>query len=193
MNQEILSNCFDVHWLKNNHQMIHYFGLGFIQLKIDDSHRMHFYTPELPPITSEEDVHNHRYDFESLILKGEFEQDIFEVTWPQFGEFGTTHLLEQESCKEGCSADENDAFPVKVKLLATNHYMAGSRYLINHETFHRVRATNCITLIERSEYKKELAEVVRPINAGKICPFSKKIEVEKLWDIVGKMVIEDVN
>ncbi len=75
--------------------MIHYFGLGFIQLKINFETRMHFYSPELPQITSNEDVHNHRYDFESCVLKGELEQELFHVI------NGDTHLREQESCQAG--------------------------------------------------------------------------------------------
>lgn len=38
-------------WLKANHRTIHYFGLGFIQLKLDESRRMHFYVPSLKPTT----------------------------------------------------------------------------------------------------------------------------------------------
>ena len=49
----------------------HYFGLGFIQCKINQYERIHVYHPDLMPIVNiEEEVHNHRYDFESKILMG---------------------------------------------------------------------------------------------------------------------------
>jgi hypothetical protein len=46
--------------LKEKCKMIHYFGLGFIQIKIDDTYRLHFYTNKLPKILHEEEVHNYR-------------------------------------------------------------------------------------------------------------------------------------
>ena len=54
--------------LKTNPQ---YFGLGFIQCKINQHERVHIYHPDLMPIVNiEEEIHNHRYDFESTILMG---------------------------------------------------------------------------------------------------------------------------
>ncbi len=175
-------NYLDVKWLKANHQMIHYFGLGFIQLKIDQKHRMHFYTGELPAIVSEEDIHNHRYDFTSRVLMGVLEQEFFAIT------DGDTHVLEKESCKEGVCAD-TDGKTCGVTLLTTQiTHGPRSSYTVDHRTFHRVRGTNCITLLERGEYKKELAEVVRPVGGPKVCPFSLKVPESELWDIVEDML-----
>lgn len=159
----------DINWLKANHQMIHYFGLGFIQLKIDNTYRMHFYTESLPAIVSQEDVHNHRYSFFSEIVKGKLLQELYQIT------DGDTHIKEQETCKAGIGAD---GMGVKCGLKETSRhrYFAGSRYWLNHDTFHRVWSANAITLLTRGEIEKELAEVVRPVNAPKICPFSKKVE-----------------
>ena len=171
----------DVKWLKSNHTKVHYFGLGFIQLVLDESTRMHFYTQELPPITSEEEVHNHRYDFTSTIMYGYLEQDIYSIIK------GDTHLKEMETCKEGSKAT-GDPVPCSVALSSTHAYYEGCQYFISHETFHRVRADNCITLLRRSEYKKDLAEVVRPVGAAKICPFGQKIGEERLWEIIGDML-----
>lgn len=35
----------NIDWLKANSTMIHYFGLGFIQVKLGDLDRVHFYLP----------------------------------------------------------------------------------------------------------------------------------------------------
>lgn len=176
----------DVAWLKAHHEMVHYFGLGFIQLKIDQTYRMHFYTPELPPIVPEEDIHNHRYDFSSTIIKGEFHQELFHVL-PELYSSSATHLREQETCKEGSKADAPPA-PCSIALASRHTYAAGSKYFISHQTFHRVRATDCITLLERGPYMKELAEVIRAVDAGKVCPFSQKVEEDRLWEIIQKML-----
>lgn len=174
---------FNIDWLKKNHQMIHYFGLGFVQLKIDEQFRIHFYTPELPPITPDEDIHNHRYDFESYILKGKFQQELFHVA------VGNTHVCEEESCKEGIHS-KSEGKTCGIALAGRHQYQAGSSYWLSHATFHRVKADNCVTLLKRSDYKKELAEVIRPVEGSKVCPFSQKIEDEKLWTIVDKMIGE---
>lgn len=85
---------FDLDYLKSHCTLIHYFGLGFVQLKLRDGRRMHFYTESLPAIVGDDDVHNHRYDFTSQVLSGYLVQHIYRVV-P-----GDTHTLEQESCKK---------------------------------------------------------------------------------------------
>lgn len=175
----------NIDWLKQNHQMIHYFGLGFIQLKIDLTHRLHFYTPELPPITPWEDVHNHRYDFWSSILKGALSQALFQVV------DGDSHVREQESCQEGVMAD-TPGVPCGIVLASKHHYQPGSEYWVEHQTFHQVvpqvSKAGCITYVTRSEYRKPLAEVIRPKGATKVCPFSQKVEESRLWEIVESML-----
>lgn len=173
----------DYDWLRANHKMVHYFGLGFIQLKIDDSRRMHFYTSELPPITPEEDVHNHRYNFVSHILKGRFYQELFKTV------DGSTHTLEKESCQAGVDVPHEGTSCGLVQM-SRHHYTAGDSYWLHHDTFHRVSAENCITFVERSEYQKELAEVIRAIDSPKICPFSQKVPEENLWEIIERMLKE---
>jgi len=171
----------DINWLQQNHQMLHYFGLGFIQLKINDQYRMHFYTKELPPIVSDEDIHNHRYDFTSRILKGEFSQELYKIV-P-----GNDYLKEEESCQEGIKS-ESKSEECNIELISRETYTAGSEYFISHKTFHRVKATNCITLLSRSDYKKELAEVVRRKDSPLICPFSQKLSDSKIWDIISSLL-----
>jgi len=59
---------------------------------------------------------------------------------------------------------------------------------VTHDEFHRVKATDCITLLSRSDYKKEFAQIITPINQESICPFSKQIPEEQLWNIIKKMI-----
>lgn len=172
----------DLNWLKNNHQMVHYFGLGFIQLKLNQEYRIHFYTEELPPIISDEDIHNHRYDFTSTILKGDLTQEIYECVFDK-----DTHILEEESCQPGVKCDAMEKF-CGVRLIGKQNFSLGSWYWMDHNTFHRVSTKECITLLKRSDYKKKLAQVIRPKDAVSVCPFSKKIEENKLWGIIERMI-----
>lgn len=171
----------DVNWLKTNCQMIHYFGLGFIQVKLTDRMRMHFYTKELPAIISKEEIHNHRYGFSSKILKGTLKQEAFSTC------YGNDYIWEQESCQEGVIC-ETPPIPCSIFCRETCVYKAGESYYIDHETFHRVESDYAITFITRGDYQKKFAEVIRPVGATKICPFSQKVDEIKLWEIVEKML-----
>lgn len=171
----------NIDFLKNNCQMIHYFGLGFIQLKLTKQYRLHFYNEILNPIIPEEEIHNHRYDFTSKILKGIFNQELYKLI-P-----GTKYICEKESCQENCIIEEN-GYECDIELINNNTYHAGSQYFLNHTVFHRVKANNCITLLSRSDYKKDLAEVVRLKEGQKVCAFSKKINENDLWQIIDEMI-----
>src|SRR6185437_9028781 len=135
-----------VDWLRDNSELVHYFGLGFIQLKLNKEYRLHFYTPELPPIVPEEDVHNHRYDFTSMVLKGIFAQEVYEVLSNE-----NTHIMEEESCNPDVKC-ESAGIPCGVKLASRQTYYPGSKYWIDHDIFHRVvNEGECITLLRRTD------------------------------------------
>lgn len=168
--------------LKQKSTMIHYFGLGFIQIKLGQTYRLHIYTDILPAIIGKEDIHNHRYDFTSHILYGSLYQELYELI------DDTTHVIEEESCKEGYVASDSTKKLCGIKKISDQHFCKGSSYTIDHRTFHRVASSDAITLLTRSDYKKELAEVVRPLGAHKICPFSKKVAEDELWSIVDNVL-----
>jgi hypothetical protein len=129
----------------------------------------------------EEEIHNHRYDFKSYVLAGEFEQEMFMI------EPGETHVLEQESCKAGVMP-ETKSTNVTMRRISTQKFAAGSIYTVTHDLFHRVEADYAITLIERGPVIKEFADVVRFKEAEKVCPFSKQISEEELWEMVEDML-----
>lgn len=169
--------------LKKNCTLIHYFGLGFIQIKLGDMWRIHVYTDKLPAIVDEEDVHNHRYDFKSRILHGTFKQELFEVI------AGDTHTLEDESCKKD-GGSINPPRPCSLKKLFAQEMRQGSEYVIERDTYHRVSSKNAITLLERSVVEKEFAQVIREKDGLKICPFSKVVPEDELWGIVEDILAE---
>lgn len=178
-----LSNL-NVDWLKKNHQQIHFFGLGFIQVKLNSKERLHFYTTKYQPFVGDSSVHDHRYNFESTILKGYLKQVLYHFT-PGEGDYE----LRLESCKPDFKSDYlvrgqlNKLFEIKHK--------APQQYTIYHQALHRVYTeVDTITLIRRSDYKKELASVVQLAGEEKVCPFSRQVPEEELWDIVAEMLID---
>lgn len=170
----------DVNFLKKHAKKIHFFGLGFIQIKLSDSQRLHIYTDKLKGTVSEEDIHNHRYDFRSHILKGTLTQHMYSVV----GGFGGDYILTQESCNPDNKADKPLKFVVTILPLGSQTMVSGSTYSTDHSVFHRVQSTDAITLITRSEYKKEFADVVIPKEQEPVCPFSANVSEEELWAIV---------
>lgn len=173
----------DIDWLKKNCSMIHFFGLGFIQLKINNQYRLHFYTKDLQSIIGEEDIHNHRYDFSSRILKGHFSQEIFKAIE------GNTHIKEDESCQKEQHEGQEKSF-CSIKSIEKQFYRQGEFYKIKHDVFHRVRPPidNCITLLNRGAYQKEFAQVIRLIGSSKVCPFSHQIPEKELWETVERIL-----
>lgn len=186
LNSIVSANDLDLNWLKNNHEMIHFFGLGFIQLKINSSFRIHFYSPKLPSIIGDEDFHNHRYDFVSRILKGHFSQEIAEIAERIDG---NTHVMEDESCQKD-NKIKTERKSCSIKTIEKNFFRQGEFYSLKHNQFHRVKnpIDNCITLLCRGKYQKEFAQVIRPIDVIGVCPFSKKIEEKELWEIIEEML-----
>jgi hypothetical protein len=182
--------------LKARCTKIHYFGLGFIQVKLGETSRMHFYTGELPALVPLEEIHNHRYNFRSVILRGVLKQTFFEAQYSWSGK--ATHVNVFESCKppgqeelRGIQFREILERETECVVQETSSVIlgSGSEYTIDHRTFHRVEPLgDCITYLDRGPVQKDFAEILRPIGAEKVCPFSKVVPEARLWEIVEQML-----
>lgn len=171
----------DIDWIRKNSKLTHYFGLGFIQVKLDDFNRLHFYTKEFPKTVEKEEIHNHRYNFVSEILQGKLTQEIYEVS------DGFTHVSTQESCQAGDDR-EFPRFPCTINKVFEYTYNDFGKYYIDHRTFHTVDSTDAITHVVRGGYQKEFADVVFPAERTLTCPFSIKVPVEKLYEVIDSMI-----
>lgn len=173
----------DIHldFLRETHVRLYYFGLGFIQLKIDETSRLHFYHPELPTIT--EDAHNHRYGFLSRILAGQLTNSLYIPVE------GDTHVLVNESCNPEIKAPGRRE-PIGLIDVDVQTYRTGQSYVMTDSLFHRVKAgpTGCVTYLVRTHHTKEFAQVILPKNATPVCPFSKKIPDDELWSMMEDML-----
>lgn len=166
---------------------IHFFGLGFIQVKLGETFRMHFYNSSLPAIVDFEEIHNHRYNFHSKVMAGTFRQIMYTFSRAPETE-DTEYVLEEESCKEGITASPA-MIPVTIRKISEQTFSAGSSYFVDHSLFHQVYSNFAITFMTRDTIMKDNAEVIRKRNAEKICPFSKKIPQKQLWEIVEQMLL----
>lgn len=175
-----LDQFLDVDYLRSFGSTPHWFGLGFIQLKLTKDTRIHFWHPELLADTPEEELHDHRYRFHSHILLGNITHEEWFLENSPEGD----HEIVQVSCKPG---DSKDPVPVARGFLrqgSTYHMSAGTSYEFAETGFHRIRATKAITYLERGPIIKDLANVIREVNGPSICPFERKIDADTLWDYI---------
>lgn len=174
----------DIDFLKTNCHRLYFFGLGFIQVKLNESERVHFYTDEFQK-TSIEEIHNHRYNFESTIMKGTITQELFSYYLDDQGEC----LITKETCNPEIKK-EFERHRCRVKLIHRQTFSAGSSYWTDHDTLHRVESSDAITYLQRSLYMKDEADVVYPASKATICPFSVKVSDDKLWEVIRSMIYE---
>lgn len=176
----------NIDWIKKNHQKIHYFGLGFIQVKLSDTERLHFYTDELPKTVQQEEIHNHRYNFVSKILFGEMLHYIYEVDENPNGEY----LLTKESCNEDNKLND-PGISVNIEQVFMTKYKTSQKYYINHNTFHNVSCEDgTITHLKRTAYQKDFADVIHRKDKPTVCPFSIKVDEKDLFDIVARNLLD---
>jgi len=173
-------NYLNINELKTNCNKIHAFGLGFIQIKLNDKQRIHIYTNEIGLTTKEEEIHNHRYNFTSKVLKGKLTNKIYHI----FGALGDFIQI-KEACDPTKPKDPTQKLRNTPLLITQFETVEGSEYYIEKDTFHRVSATEgTITLIEREETVKEMADIVYHRDNNLVCPFSVNLSEDILWEIV---------
>lgn len=170
----------DIDYLVANNTRMYYFGLGFIQVVLNKYERVHFYSDQLP-VTNEE-PHNHRYNFESTILKGNF----FEQKYLLLN--GDTHILTNETCNPNQKPTNDIAIDVKVDLYVPEfHYKEGQSYSSMFNEFHTVRTEgNTITYLKRSDIITDYAQVLQKKGEPIVCPFeaNDQYSVNMLWELV---------
>ncbi len=160
---------------------IHFFGLGFIQIKLGPLERVHVYHPELAAFVDE--PHDHRYDFESTVLLGSLTNTTYQfVAVPD--ECPTDLRMLETSCSPENTADPKEAV-VRLVGKSVAEVKAGESYVMGRDQFHTIATSPyCVTHLRRSTPVKEYARVVRRVGAPTVCPFSKNVDEEKLWEYV---------
>lgn len=177
----------DIDWLMKHETEPHWFGLGFIQLKLSETERLHFY-PELPGYKSfvgSEEIHDHRYSFTSRVLKGSAINTTYDYTVaPNDGLMDMSAV----SCDP---TNPVDIEPIRVNVHQTGkmYLNAGSSYEISKGEFHIFEGIGAITHLKRStDEMASLARVIRPKDTELICPFSEPKPVTELWEVIREMI-----
>lgn len=172
-------------WLKENCEKIHWFGLGFIQIKIQEGLRYHFYTDKFPSVCKES-IHTHRYTFTSEVIAGKLRQCIFsEVA-------GNDYKRVLHLCIKGQEPIQAGLF--SLNLLTSVNLNKGSHYTIGKDTIHNVSSYgDCITKVWWEGSKQGDCLVYTPYGETDNDPFVDNILEEELWDEVERMLDEHLN
>lgn len=176
-----MSTYTDINWLKKNHKMIHFFGLGFIQIKINDIERLHFYHESLQAFVDQ--PHNHRYDFTSTVLKGCLRNIIWKECVASEGE---PCVLRYDSCTSDKDVVTPESKTTNRKIVSTFVTNKGSGYFMPKELFHQVRVevSPTITVLHRGYKEYEFSSILEPVGFQSVCPFSRNLSETELWEIV---------
>lgn len=162
----------------------HWFGLGFIQLKLNDTQRLHFWHPDLVQDVSEEELHDHRYEFTSKVLVGELTHQVFEYVEFPLGD----HEMVRVACEPGKDVDPIPLSRGTIHDAGTYVMKTGSQYTFPPTGFHRTIATRAVTLLTRGPKVAEFARVIRKIDEPSVCPFAREIPEEELWDYIDDLL-----
>lgn len=159
-----------------------WFGLGFIQLKMDENHRFHFWHPELPHDSAfDHEWHDHRYDFKSTVLVGSITNELAYWREDKKGD----HAMWEVCCSGGGADYKCEATLIPIGEFTT---LAGESYLLNRDTLHRTQAERCMTLQSRtSDTLKQRARVVATSYTSPN-PFDYDLPESQLWEAIADLV-----
>ncbi len=170
----------DVDWLRANAVKTHFFGLGFIQVKLNDLERVHFYHRDIPAFV--EEPHDHRYDFISTVLRGCLQNRIWKLT------DGDDYEVTLETCKQGEPSKPIVLMKTGIELFGSFDVHEGSGYHMNSLSFHTVHPFlergPVVTSVKRELPRESHARVIRRVNAPSACPFSRPMPDAELWEVV---------
>jgi hypothetical protein len=177
------SHFLDLDYLKSTGATPAYFGLGFIQLKIDEHRRIHFWIDK--GIVGSEETHDHRYPFYSEVLKGYIENYDFTFIPNVNGEFEMVSV----SCDPENPAPQHGRKAGHMEQTGYQALSAGSGYNIQAGRFHQSYADpGTVTLLTRGETRFKYANVIRGRNDKAICAFSKTLSVEECWEKIAEIL-----
>lgn len=170
----------------------HYFGLGFIQLKLNEAERLHFWVPEWPTIPgAEHELHDHRYDFESTVLCGTLVHELYAVgALMPAPEPGALEVVAVSCTPDAAQAPHALGFahPMRIGRFTVP---AGSTYALGHEAVHRSWVEGpTVTRVRRGAQVKAMARVLREPGSAHVCPFSLPYTAEDCWARMAQLLTD---
>ena len=172
--------------LRSDCTKIHFFGLGFIQVKTNNPWlRYHFYHPSLECLA--DNPHNHRYFFTSEVLRGSLENIVWSTYDPHF--LAPTDAIVVNETLTDCSPAKIFTSDKSVLAKAVTSFQThdGSSYFMPSDLFHQVKRIGkapCVTRLTLGPKFKVNASVLQV--HPEQCPFSHQRNEEDLWALVAE-------
>lgn len=161
-------------YLKENSDNILEFGLGFIQVKVQNVN-YNFYTDKVDKFTDHESPHSHQQDFISEIIHGELREKLYSVYSGDMKAF----------C--GCGDMDKvieETYGYKEEQLLT--YNSGDLYVRCKEDFHTVEAlNNTVTKVVKFGNKEDAIVI------GEKKEYIGSMSEDTLWNIVKEICKEN--
>ena len=181
-----MENYLDLDHLKSYAQSHHvrpqWFGLGFVQLKLDATRRLHFWDPTLATLVNEKELHDHRYDFTSTVLAGRLDHIVYEFSEHPDGD----HQLCEVFCQPEKSAPPRVLHTGFIQETSRQTFTTGQSYHFKQGQFHQGVAAQAVTYLERGAIVSETARIIRPCAEAEnwLCPFTDTLTTEQAWDAI---------
>lgn len=177
-------NYLDINYLRALGVQPSFFGLGFIQFKIDERKRLHLWHPEFLELTGgvyDDEWHDHRYPFQSQVLVGSITNQLAAHVDASNGEYEVW-----EVCCEGNGADRaGNAHLFEVGTFITG---VGETYSLHQDALHKATAERCMTLQNRLDAPSKLKARVVTKDYRSPNPFSINVSSKRLWEIMEDVV-----
>lgn len=131
-------------------------GLGFIQLVLPNRQRMHVWHPELPRRNCYEHsaIHNHRFSFESRVLKGEQKNVRVEL---ELAKDGTHDIISHNGPRSPKGGRES--YPVatcNVFERGVETYGPGETYIMPVHAYHHTPNTGIVVTLMTKLHESEI-------------------------------------
>lgn len=181
-----MSKYLDFDYLQHLDVVPQWFGLGFIQMKISPNRRLHFWHPELSPNPGNaEEVHDHRYDFTSTVLKGEMENEVWDMRHDPDGDY----RLWRVSCEPGNADAAEMIGPMSVASVSSRRIPTNGSYVMPQPIFHRSFPIGyTVTMLQRGVVTETHAHVIRYHDAPHSCPFAISMLPHTLWQRIKEIL-----
>ena len=158
-----------------------YFGLGFIQLRMDDTRRFHFWHPDISVTHYDNEWHDHRYNFSSQVIVGSITNEVAFCEETPEG-----NLEVWEVCCEGNGAEYKTNANVHYQTRFTTH--EGNAYFIHMNSLHKVNAEKTMTLQHRYSREYKLKARVVSEKYASPNPFTASLPEPRIWEIIRDVV-----
>lgn len=158
-------------YLLNNSTKILEWGLGFIQVKVGRIN-YNFYTDSVVKFSTE-NPHSHKYDFESMIIKGNLKETVYKVSKEGVGDLEVV----SNRCSTGTFNTNTHIVETYYKL-----YKTGDTYKRPAPEFHTVACENgTITRVTKTSEDYNNPVSIKLIEE---CAYRGVLTEEEMWNIV---------